>query len=409
MKKKIIAVSVLLSLATGYANASVRSASMGGTGVASGNYLEAPFTNPANLATFDESDDFGLLLPSVIVSVDNSDELQDKIDNVQFAYDELDLSLSSLSSMSTSDDITYAKSKSVLLREQLTILDGSSVSADINLGMAFAIPNKYVSLSIFTNSNVNLSSTVNVEDTDLEYLDSLEDASSVVDLLALDLDLNNKIDSSANVLGVAITDVGVSLAKSFEINEDFNVSVGISPKIQRVDLFQYNVDVESFEASDATNEEYRSDDSNFNVDLGVTVSMYDNFTIGVVAKNLVESTYSHSVGVETLDYTVGTEATVGLAYSADVFTIALDVDVATPDYSKSKYARLGAEVNAWDLAQVRVGYRYDIEEISADMYTLGIGVSPFNAFHLDAVAIITDEFDGGDSEFGAGLELSFTF
>jgi len=417
---------------------------MGGTGVASGNYIDAPFTNPAHLASFDESDDFGLLLPSFIVNANNEDKIQDKIDNVQNSYDKFDASLKTIDSVLadlanvTPEDIALieaAQNNAKQLHSDLSKFDETMVQAEINLGFVLAIPNKYVALALFAKVDADLRVTADVIQSDIAMLDTFanvdlkitnpQDLPKLKDDLTFDID---DIESGALVIGAAVTDIGLSFAKSFEVSDGFDLNVGISPKMQRVDLFTYYQGVDDFELDDATDEQYRSDDMNFNVDLGLSMNINDHWSIGVVGKNLIKNEYTHESGLingfQVLDengeplsitYSVGPEAAVGFSYNGDLFTASVDLDVLVHDRIEfdnedaPKFARAGVELNAWDWAQLRAGYRYDMEDVRPDMYTAGVGISPFGAFHLDFVVMTTEELNEDASEVGAGVEMSFTF
>ncbi|MGX9309646.1 conjugal transfer protein TraF, partial [Pantoea ananatis] len=71
---------------------------------------------------------------------------------------------------------------------------------------------------------------------------------------------------------------------------------------------------------------------------------------------------------------------------------------------KAQYAGVGAELNAWNWAQLRAGYRADMRNSDRSMFTAGVGISPFNVVHLDLTGMA-----GTDRSYGAAAQLSFTF
>ena len=64
-----------------------RNDAMGGTGVASANYLAAAFYNPALMTRSDASDDVGLLLPVVGAELFDPDDLRNQADDFMDTYD----------------------------------------------------------------------------------------------------------------------------------------------------------------------------------------------------------------------------------------------------------------------------------------------------------------------------------
>ena len=101
--------------------------------------------------------------------------------------------------------------------------------------------------------------------------------------------------------------------------------------------------------------------------------------------------------------------TAGIAYQNSWITTALDIDLTSKDRfgmegDETQFVRAGVELNGWDWAQLRLGYRYDNKGNVKNMATAGLGMSPFGVIHLDVMAMYYDE-----NELGAGVELSFTF
>ena len=100
------------------------------------------------------------------------------------------------------------------------------------------------------------------------------------------------------------------------------------------------------------------------------------------------------------------QARAGIAYTGSVATGALDLDLtknkATGFDVPSQYISLGAELNAWNLFQFRLGYRHNISDSNTDSAALGLGLSPFG-IHLDLAVV------GSDKEVGVGLQTGFRF
>ena len=98
---------------------------------------------------------------------------------------------------------------------------------------------------------------------------------------------------------------------------------------------------------------------------------------------------------------------VGASYENKWSTVVLDVDVTRNNpvglEEKSQYIALGGELNAWNWAQLRAGYRVDVANNKRSIASLGLGLSPFGVVHADlAVA-------GNKDELGASLQFGFRF
>ena len=64
-------------------------------------------------------------------------------------------------------------------------------------------------------------------------------------------------------------------------------SFGITPKYQRVDLFNYNVSVSNFDKNDIDSSEYRNTKTGFNADVGLSTNLNDNWTLGLAVQNII--------------------------------------------------------------------------------------------------------------------------
>jgi hypothetical protein len=395
MKKTLLALSV--SLISTSVLADVRTAAMGGAGVASSNYLSAPFVNPALLADYKDSDDFGLLLPSIQAIVSDSNDLVDKVDALQASYESLDALIAS----GDISNLSAIQSGATQLSSDFSALSGTSANVEGNLAFALSIPNKYLATTVFAQTSFDISSNIIISDSDVALLDGIASAS----VLPTDL---NALTSSAMILGASVSEFGISLAKNFEFN-DYSYSFGVSPKYQRVDTFNYIVDVESFDQDNFDSDQYTNDNGNFNVDVGASVSLSDSWKFGLVGKDLIKETYQTiDLNGQSFSYEIAPKFTAGIAYNSSVLNASFDIDLnETKKFDlddETQFARIGAEINAFDWAKIRVGYRHDLKDNKEDLITAGLGFSPFDVVHLDVTAMYAD----GD-EYGLGVQTSFTF
>ncbi|WP_159439577.1 conjugal transfer protein TraF, partial [Vibrio gazogenes] len=166
------------SMAASYA-VEARGDAMGGTGVVSANYLTAPFYNPAIVAIYRRNDDAGMLLPSFGLTYNDPDDISNTIDDVG----------DSIKNMEGGDSSQEAK-----LQSQLDALNGGELKADIGGAIAIGIPNQYISMNLFGKAYAETYVTPSIATTGSSTLDNAQ---------------NSTIDA----VSVAVTEVGLSLAK----------------------------------------------------------------------------------------------------------------------------------------------------------------------------------------------------
>ncbi|MBV7262312.1 conjugal transfer protein TraF [Photobacterium sp. WH24] len=403
-----LAVATALSVSTFSAQAAVngadaRSVAMGGTGVASASYLTASFYNPALVAHYNKTDDFGVLLPAVGVSIHDPDELNQKVEDFQDVNDELEMAIDNSGGSPVSDSLVNE------WKAALMGMDEGKLKADISIGAAVAVPNRYLSMSLFTQAQIVSLAQANIDPDDLAGVDGSNPP-----------DLDNL---QSDVLGIAggIVDVGLTMGKSFELPTvslpEQKVSVGISPKIQQLIAVSFQNTVSQFDNSDFEFENEYQDDTAFNLDIGLAYQPIPTVTLGFSGRNLfkqeLETNTPESPAGQPGKFTSKTllvepKYTLGAAYSNSWFTAAADVDLTEQKYFKefdlaTQYARLGMELNGWDWVQFRAGYSLSLTDSAEDTMSAGIGLSPFGVVAVDLALQY-----GQDNNYGAALQFGFT-
>ncbi|MCG2839189.1 conjugal transfer protein TraF [Photobacterium sp. WH77] len=403
-----LAVATALSVSTFSAQAAVngadaRSVAMGGTGVASASYLTASFYNPALVAHYNKTDDFGVLLPAVGVSIHDPDELNQKVEDFQDVNDELEMAIDNSGGSPVSDSLVNE------WKAALMAMDEGKLKADISIGAAVAVPNRYLSMSLFTQAQIVSLAQANIDPDDLAGVDGSNPP-----------DLDNL---QSDVLGIAggIVDVGLTMGKSFELPTvslpEQKVSVGISPKIQQLIAVSFQNTVSQFDNSDFEFENEYQDDTAFNLDIGLAYQPIPTVTLGFSGRNLfkqeLETNTPESPAGQPGKFTSKTllvepKYTLGAAYSNSWFTAAADVDLTEQKYFKefdlaTQYARLGMELNGWDWVQFRAGYSLSLTDSAEDTMSAGIGLSPFGVVAVDLALQY-----GQDNNYGAALQFGFT-
>ena len=395
--KAIFSLTLLaLSSSAALAASDTRSHAMGGTSVASSNYLSASIANPALLQkTAKENDDFGILLPSVNFQVQDQDELFDSIDEFQDSFDKLSDLLEQSNFQNGGSSEEELKRARAEVATNLARLNGQ-VFVEGNIAAATAIPSQSGGFSLFVNADFDLVANVMINDNDLVIIANADTPEEL-----------ENIDSQTQFVGAYIADVGFSYTNQYNFSEQ-TVYWSVTPKFQQVDTFNYVASVDEFDEDDFDANDYTNSDSQFNLDFGLATELMENVTLGFTATNLIENEFeaiSHR-GLTPL-YTEGPEFKLGVAYTNDTVTFAADVDLNAAERlsleEKSQYARVGLELNGFDWVQLRAGYSHDFKGEQDDFVSVGLGFSPFGTVRLDVTAQ-----KANDNELGAGIQLAFT-
>ena len=240
-----------------------------------------------------------------------------------------------------------------------------------------------------------------VSDADLTYLEEVANSTGQ------EVD-KSRLTSQAFARAALITDVGIALATELETAGQ-KWSLGFPPKFQRVDLFNYNVLVRTYDSSAFKGDRYHNTKNGINADIGASTDLDDNWTLGLVAQNLIpRSIETKEVNGITETFRIRPQVTAGVSWHNAMFTTAFDVDLTpasgfTSD-SNRQFAAIGAEFNAWKWAQLRAGYRQNLAGNDGSAFTAGVGISPFDVVHLDVAGLI-----GTDNTYGAVAQFQFTF
>ncbi|WP_296933249.1 conjugal transfer protein TraF [uncultured Marinobacter sp.] len=432
-----LSVAIGLSIATSSVLASpqsfmsARSFAMGGTGVAVAVPADAPAENPAMMAADHHSwnDDFGLTLPSVNVRAADEEETVDQVDDIQDVIDEFDQLVSQLEI-----DPTQANADSLALtagdlRDRLVDFDRDTMRANAGLGLALAVPGKSLSVGVFTNANLTATVRGELSDDDQALLDSIVTAAetgnvtnveNVINNAAVDQDGNIIFNSRGRILASAVGEVGVSFARQFDLSNGNSFQLGVSPKYVELRTFQYTESVSGFEDDEFDGDQYQTDKSGFNLDIGAAYSFGDEkqWNAGIVVKNLIpmelDSAASRpELGEEVRTLELNPMATVGIAHKSEYHVVTAEIDLTKKEAfgfeDDTQWVALGAEFDAFRYAQLRVGARHNlasnedndgIEEKT--QFTAGLGLNIVGV-RLDIGALYSD------ADVGAALELGTAF
>ncbi|MBE9568747.1 MAG: conjugal transfer protein TraF [Proteobacteria bacterium] len=359
-----------------------RSLAMGGVSVATADLATAAWANPAMLTNQRPDDDFSLLI-GVGAFVRDDDDLLTDIDDFQAASDRLQAA-------KAASDAEGVISASNDMLNVVKGLDGKDMAVDATGVAAMGIAFESFAMALSIRSDAI-------------------GAGTVTDLSQNILEVDDPTKNILNLEGVIATEFGLSLAKDFRF---FNrrVSIGIKPKVVNLQAFTYR---ESILTVNSIREVFdngkKSDLGNFtSFDLGAAIDLSESFRLGLNIRNLLTGEFD--LGASTLNFE--TNSRIGLAYHNRFLTVAVDYDLsenkpllANPTFEdlKTQYLAVGAEFNAFDFAQLRVGARKNVASGISDgakntALTAGIGF--WLGFNLDIAATYAESSVGGFIQTG---------
>jgi len=362
-----------------------RSLGMGGVSVATADLATAAWANPAMLTNQRPDDDFSLLI-GVGAFVRDDDDLITDIDDFQNADDRFNAALDA-------GDVAGAATATNDMANIIAGIDGKNMAVDVSgvaaMGMAF--DTFAMALSIRGDA-IGAGTVTNLSQTPAEVLDPTKNI--------------------LNLEGVTATEFGLSIAKAYKIYNR-KVSIGIKPKIVDLQSFVYQ---ESIRTIDGVNDVFdngtKSDLGTFtSFDLGAAVDLTRSIRLGLNVRNILTDEFD--LGGQTLNF--DTNMRLGAAYFNRFLTVAVDFDLtenkpllANPLFGdlKTQYLAVGAEFNAFDYAQLRIGARKNVASGISDAAkdtALTAGVGLWLGFNLDIAATFTD------NSIGAFLQTGFRF
>ncbi len=374
-----------------------RNSAMGGVGVASSKYKAAAFANPALLTRFGEDDDFGVLLPAVGTFANDPTDFSDDVDVFVDEFDRIEQAFLSGGAINQDELDTLA--------QQLRGLDGRELTADVGFGFAVSMPSDKLAWALHVKSYGDATSFADIDFADATAIEDALSGGGLPTLL-----------SEGVALGVLKTEAGVSLATQYEVG-GMSLSVGVTPKYQRIDTINYGISLESYDNDDFDADEFVNDAGAFNLDTGVLLGMNNGLAFGLMARDLIASDYESKITLgRDFIYEIGPSVTVGASWTYGWFTVASDLDLLAQERIKEPASGslgpeddvqmwgIGAEVDLAKWVQLRAGYQTDLKDYLDDAITAGLGLGIFDTFHIEVAGMYID-----DTSLGAVAQLSFTF
>jgi hypothetical protein len=366
-------------------------------------------SNPALLTKFDNDDDVFFSLNVGIMGsdkydvIDTTEDISDNLDRLE--QDINGILFQNFQSLSQEqayyDDLDQQVDNIVA---DFKKIDDKIVKVRNGVNFQVLIPNKYLSFGLFTNQYGRIGGRMEYSDGDELILDKA--VNDCVNLNDCNLDLKD-LESATLAVGYSIAEAGIMAAYPAVKHANYDLSVGAKLKYQRIDLYYNRVLISDFDDDDfeINDDENTTDESGTNVDLGLYLAWGEErqWHAALVTNNLMKQTVHHLE--QDITFTLENSATFGLSYQNNWVSLATEIDLTDraqfDSLAPSKYAGVGAEFRLYEHIQFRLGYRSDLNDIDEDIYTAGIGISPWDVFSIDIAA-----FTGDNETVGAALQLS---
>ncbi len=366
MKKTLLS-TALLSMALPSLAAELHGSlsGMSGAAYATGNYSEGVLLNPSLGAYYNpEKDDFALLL-SAGALISDQDDLIDQADELVDLFDDI----------KNSQTLTDVQAED--LKTRIENIDGDSALLTIGSNLALSIPTEVVSMALIVNARGHVSLTSNVDENDFALIDQY---------VAQNFDpsdLGDELESSITGHGAIVTDLGISLAKAFKLENGNHLLVGFKPKKVEVESIIYTANVANFDEDDFDADEYTYKEDAINYDLGITY-IQGNVHYGFVANNLQNKTFKTIDPTETISIERQFTSSVGYVKGNLKAELAYDLNAvpAIGIRGETQMLRAGVEYSAWEWLRLRTGFEQDQKDTLENTYSVGIGVGTFNLAYI---------------------------
>jgi hypothetical protein len=452
----IVAASMSATALAGQPFFDVRTAYMGGAGVAGQRATAGIQLNPANLALPGPKDTWGLTLPVISAGVADPNDLKSSIDDIQKTnISSINTDISTLQTTGNNiggnactgplalvtapaaaqcgdpsnpgtqageSDSNRAMeslgSFAAQLATELRKSDGDQVFGNVGLGTGLAIPGKKFGFGLDVKASAQIVGKTEISSQDLATLDQMSAVFSKGYVTLLDKFLYPQLfdtglapsdyqsTSKAAIIGLAVGEVGLSFAHQYALDGGQLLAVGVKPKLLSLRTFDYS----QFFNSDGgfKDSDFRDNSTTtqmFNADLGVTLQTAPHWRMAASVENVIskdiKTAGGHTISVEP-------KVTAGFAFNSRFFNWALDADVNRQTSlginTDSQIVATGVEFNAWNYIRLGLGFRHNLvaHSVVKDVATAGISTSVLG-LNLGLAAY------GRAHEAGGALQLSLEY
>ncbi|MGN0921270.1 MAG: conjugal transfer protein TraF [Cellvibrio sp.] len=392
MKKSLLAVALLSASTAATANElyNGRVSGMGGAGYVTAGYADGVLYNPSLLANYGESDDGALVLNLGALAqdpddlIDHLDDLVDLTDSVSYAGNQIN------------------SAQVDQLRELLEAVDDKTAQVTGGGSLVIAIPTNLISAALVAKGTFAVSGTPLVDEADLGLLDGISGCLAGANTCTFNPE--NQLQTEVVARGALVQEIGLALAKSFDLTDGSRLLIGVTPKRVEVDTIVYTASVANFDEDDIDADDYRTTQSATTMDAGVTL-IQGAMSYGITVQNISSEEFK---AIDGSVYELETRSTAAIGYNNNWLRAEAAVDLnAISVYGftgKTQMVRAGFEISPLSWLQVRAGYQSDLESTMPDAFTFGLGLSPFDTINLDLAAI-----SGSDDAIGAAMQLGLRF
>lgn len=365
-------------------------------------------SNPALLTSYEDTDDlyfslnFGILGSDQYGIRDISKTIGEELTGFQQDINTFPLEYSEDEFIDQADQIVT----------NLAEIDNKTISAREGLNAQIIIPNKYLSIGMFVNQYARAGGIADYNENDQAKLNqAITDAinyNQSPDLGAPPYFDLNTLESNAKSIAYSITESGLMLGKRILNHVHYDLSIGTKIKYQRIDLYSKKIMVSEFNDINNTlsfdHDKFIDSTESINVDLGFHVEWGEQrqWSLALVTNNLIPQAVTFKD--DDLTFKLDTSSILGFSYQNEWVTLSTELDLINREsfeqLEPAQFIAAGAELHIAKNMQFRLGRKQDINNNEPHLYTIGIGVSPFNTLSFDIAA-----FTGDKSTAGVALEF----
>lgn len=395
-----------------------RSLAMGGTGVATANSINAIYYNPSLLAIKkkykEQNKKQAISFP--VIAGRASKSLQDLSDINDKNYDSsVSNAIATYNANQTVANASSALNVVQNLQADLANVSNQLFLADVNASFAIGIPGKSAGGAFYFLQRGVGDGNINITASDQALIEDYQEAllfissggsqgSAHPELFSGGnlIDPISSLTSTANARAAVISEMGVSMASSFNIY-NHKILLAAKPKLFKVKTFDYTSTV----TNNTFSKQLRDNDQwKLNIDFSASYQLNKNWRMGLVIKDTFAKSFQTANG-NTIK--INPQLRAGVAYFHPGYTLTADMDLLENkglyENNKNQYLLLGAEMPVWSYLKLRAGYRYALQSkiaSEAGMLSVGLGIN-LKSFYLDFAYAENSE------QIGAGLMLGFTF
>lgn len=441
------ACSLALAASTGVANAQTfhnfdpATLAQGGSGVAVSAPVRGTLMNPAAIAAFPADSRFNAQVTG-LARVFDEDDLRESVDDFQDAnyVDRTDASITNAeqtladfesgtaSGQDVADALRGLSSETESLNGGLQSVAGKPAGIEASAALVANVPNDVLSVGISYSRWAEVTATSSYDDDflstvvqdvddcadafesgneqDCDNSPYIEDTDSDGNPDTITVDPESDLASRVFARGIAVEAFGITLARSFDMGntgQSVPVTIGVTPKLQRIEVFDYAADVSDADEDGVDADRYTREHDDFNADVGA-LAQFGQLSTGVTVRNIIPGEYDTALG-HTID--LDPVARAGVAYDGGWYSLVGDLDLTRNSSvgftDDQRFVSAGGTISIIDWVHLRAGYRLNIAGDSRDVASVGLGLSPFRLVHIEAAVA------GNSDEMGGSATLGMTF